>query len=374
MRESFKLNILILILGLSLVLSGCQEKHTSENEVFFFHQLYAQLDLKATELTAYLTEANFGLNVGQYPEESKSILEDAINEIEAIIQDFIEGNGSLLKYNEAIKSADDAIVAFNATVRTVKQKFVGEKAHIWCNNEGGAKGYIDFGVKEEYNTFGQEEGKREFTIETWLYVSNLEGWSAIIGTYIGGNKRSGWVLNTYDNKYLRCTWAFKREGWPNEGNIIEPRITINNNTDVSGLVPENWVHFAVTYSDITRSMTLYYNGEKNVTANLNELDLCYSAGNDSSPMLAFARVQEFGKVPYEGFTSGSVKDFHMWTSVLPDEQILKLYKQEIIVTGAEKNLLCGWAFDSTVEDSENIPDLTGNYFCKLVGDCFFVND
>ena len=34
----------------------------------------------------------------------------------------------------------------------------------------------------------------------------------------------------------------------------------------------------------------------------------------------------------------------------------------------DRKMICGWEFDATVEDDTNIPDLTGKYSAKLLGE------
>lgn len=43
------------------------------------------------------------------------------------------------------------------------------------------------------------------------------------------------------------------------------------------------------------------------------------------------------------------------------------------IVGNEADLICGWNFDSTVSDNNNIIDLTGKYKAQLKGDFQWVN-
>lgn len=48
-------------------------------------------------------------------------------------------------------------------------------------------------------------------------------------------------------------------------------------------------------------------------------------------------------------------------------KIREIMNKETLVTGQESDLVCGWALDQTVEDDQNIKDLTGKYTAAVKG-------
>lgn len=116
------------------------------------------------------------------------------------------------------------------------------------------------------------------------------------------------------------------------------------------------------------NMNGYVNGERNFGMNLDANQTYSDANAGITHMWAFARQE--GSVnaaaPTSGWYSGSIRNFHIWNRALTPDEIQDLAAGEK-VTKDSKGLVAGWEFTSTVEDNQNIPDITGKYSAKLVG-------
>lgn len=68
-----------------------------------------------------------------------------------------------------------------------------------------------------------------------------------------------------------------------------------------------------------------------------------------------------------------MKYLHIWKTAKTQEEIQQIMNSPLGIVGNEADLICGWNFDSTVSDNNNIIDLTGKYKAQLKGDFQWVN-
>lgn len=232
--------------------------------------------------------------------------------------------------------------------------------------DGQNDGYIDFGASENYSKFGNT-GEQVFTVELWVKLKYTSGFGSVVDVFIEdspGHYRKGWVINNFDNKRLRMSLGMDNWG------LLEPGIDFSTT--------EKWVHFAAVINekgvdgDVNSEgkpivVKVYMNGElKDQATGLDGNP--YNPNDLGTSMIAFRHMGGNLGMTNDWKLSGYIKHFHLWKSAKSQGEIKKLMNEEIKVTGQEDDLVCGWEFDATVEDDTNIPDLTGKYSAKLLGE------
>lgn len=316
-----------------------------------------------TMLKTTRDNAMYGTIKGQYPEESKQILNDAMAEVGRLILK-IDSGGSVSSsdIDMAKTDADKAIANFKSTVRTETFLYPAE-----LYVDGNAGGYIDFGYSPEYSRFGTN-GNQTYTIELWVkYKSLPDGIGAIVSTFLeNSGVRCGWMMNMINSNYLRmtCTSNIKDQMWePGDG--------------FSDL--DTWVYAAAVYNDKgvdgdTNNgnpivLKFYRNGELKNSGDNDNSSRYYNPADDSNfpqlPMIGFAQNNMDGTHtrPMQGY----IKYFRIWKSAKTQAEIQNLMNGVTVVTGDEPDLACAWDFDKQVEDDQNIKDLTGRHTAKLCG-------
>lgn len=359
---TYVLFLSFIFIGLSF--NACtEEKNEGEREN---NPYIVQLGESLRSLQELRDASRFGDRKGNYPPESKAILEDAMADIGRLIMDIYEGNGTAIsdeKINEVKDMANKAIADFKATVLTENILYPAE---LYIN--GNDDGYIDFGVSDDYINLGTPKN-RQFTIETWVKMKSISGGiDAIISTFIEDNGvRCGWMLNTINGNYLRMTYAQKEvhKLWEPGGDFNETN---------------KWVHIAAVYNDKGVDGELnegkpvvakyYVNGElKNTVTNGETYEGNYYGGNDNNlpklPMIAFAQHNRDGSRTRKA--NGYIKHFHIWNKSKSADELKGIMNGTTEVTGKESDLVCGWPFIETADDDNNIKDLTGRHTAVLRG-------
>ncbi|MDR1720677.1 MAG: DUF4972 domain-containing protein [Dysgonamonadaceae bacterium] len=342
-------------------LNSCSEEKNKD-----IRERNPDIELLGESLTLLKTtrdEARYGTIKGNYPEESKQILNDAMAVIARLI--FRIENGETISEAEIAQvktMTQNAIAEFNATVRTETLLY---DAELYVDGDAG--GYIDFGISSEYSRFG-ENGNQAYTVELWVKYKALPGGiGAIVSTFVeNGGVRCGWMLNMINSDYLRmsCTSNLEHQMWePGDGF-----------TDI-----EKWVHVAAVYNDkgVDGDMDngspvvlkYYENGVMaNKSSNSNP-SMYYNPADDSKlpslPMIAFAQHTLDGSRTRT--MQGYIKHFRIWKTAKSPDEIVKLMNGTTVVTGNESDLSCAWPFDKQVEDDLNIKDLTGRHTAVLKG-------
>lgn len=369
MKHSTKSNLITSVLFSLLVFvamsfNACtEEKNEGEREN---NPYIVQLGESLRSLQEVRDAARFGDRRGNYPPESKAILETVMADIGRLIMNIQEGKETSIsddKINEIKSKADKAIADFKATVLTDNILYPAE-----LYVEGTGDGYIDFGVSDDYINFGTSKN-RQFTVETWVKMNSIGGGiTSIISTFIErGGVRCGWMLNTINADYLRMTYAQKEEH-----KLWEPGDGFRETS--------KWVHIAAVYNDkgVDGEMKdgkpvvikYYANGElKNSVTNGETYEGNYYGGNDNKlpklPMIAFAQHNEDGSRTRKA--NGYIKHFHIWNKSKSADEIKAIIDGTTEVTGKEADLVCGWPFIETADDDNNIKDLTGRHTAVLRG-------
>ncbi|MBK5722058.1 DUF4972 domain-containing protein [Dysgonomonas sp. Marseille-P4677] len=347
---------------LSMSFSSCTEE--KNDTIRDRNPQIETLGASLTELKTLREESKYGTIKGQYPEESKVILNDAMAVLGRLILDIDEGKStSQSEIDQAITNAQKAIDNFKASVRTETVLFPAE---LYVNGDDG--GYIDFGTSDDYIKFG-EPRNRAYTVELWLKFRTMPGGiGAVVSTFLEDNGvRCGWMVNVINGDYLRMTFAQKEQH-----KLWEPG---------DGFGEANkWIHVAVVYNDkgVDGEMEdgkpvvakYYANGVlKNRVVNGESYTGNYYGANDNNlpnlPMIAFAQYETNGNKTRK--SQGYIKHFHIWKTSKSEADIKALMNGTTKVTGKEADLACGWAFDETVEDDQNIKDLTGKHTAAVKG-------
>lgn len=299
----------------------------------------------------------YGGREGMYPGESKVILSDAMNELSQVILRIHNGESVSPQETEAaIAASKAAMEAFKATVRTEDQPVPAE---LFVDGIDGG-GYINFGINADYSIFG-DPNNQQFTVELWFKQTKQTGFGAILSTFYEGNDRYGWMINHWNNN-MRIAYSM---------NTYEPLIEPAGGYNTLN----EWVHLAAVYND--NGVDGEMDGENPVFAkfyiNGNEVSRKtkpagkYYAGNglSSFPMIGFAALTSDGQ-PFRRI-SGYMKDMHIWRTAKSGDDVQKIMNREIVVTGSESDLVCGWSFDAAPRDNSKIPDMTKKYFASLHG-------
>ena len=310
-------------------------------------------------------DAKYGTRKGEYPEESKQILDDAMTVLARIIMRIDKGeNVSDAEVSKAKADAATALENFKKTVRTETLLFPAE---IYVDGNDG--GYIDFGYSADYIRFGTN-GNQAFTVELWVKYRTMPGGIlAIVSTFVeqADGVRRGWMMNMINGDYLRMTLPSNVAH-----NLLEPGEGFRQT--------ETWTHIAAVYNDkgvdgefrdgLPVVLKFYKDGElKN--SSTNNADRYYQSGDDSRfpelAMIAFAQFNPDGSTQRK--MQGYIKHFHLWKSAKTADEIRKLMDGTTTVVGTESDLVCGWAFDKQVEaeDEQNMKDLTGRHTAALRG-------
>lgn len=336
---------------------------SNKNEVVDVTSFVKEMQSVCDDAIELRDKAVYGIKEGMYPEESKYILDDAIIQLEKTIRFFKNGTEiepNQQKVDDAITEMNKAIADFKATILT---EDVYKKVELYVNGRAG--GHIDFGHSPSYSKFG-EIGKQAFTIELWFKLKYTEGFGSIISCFNEDGEtqtRKGWVINNFDNSRVRMTIGLDNWG------LMEPGVNFSTT--------EEWAHFAAVIDENGINgeqingkpvvIKVYLNGELKDQSTAQD-GKNYLSNYLETSMVAFGQPASVGGMTDAWRLSGYIKDFHIWNTAKSENDLIKIMNKEILVTGSESDLVCGWEFTTTVDDDENIPDLTGNYSAKLVGE------
>lgn len=359
----------ILLCSCLLVAYSCSDKE--ENESFIYpsetdksHIYLERLNILLDRFLTLQAEAVYGDKAGNYPLSSKTILEDEIAYLESLIESIQTGSVHLKDYevDRIILDVNKTEEEFLSSKRT--EDFKSVPAELIVNGKSG--GYIDFGVHPEYSNFS--EG---FTVDLWLKFEDLGNFDFILSTFIDTDTdnprlRQGWAINYYGEggaSLLRMTYAL------GVLDLYEPGINYNREN-------REWMHIAMVWnpSKANNSTTfkMYMNGNLVKEEQIGRTDLNPNIQNAS--MIGFNHTKFDGSMATDGKgTYGRMKYLHIWKTAKTQEEIQKIMNSPLSIVGNEADLICGWNFDSTVSDNNNIIDLTGKYKAQLKGDFQWVN-
>lgn len=369
MKNIVKVNLVLMTLFLflfSISFGACSSDGDNDIKIYEYRE---QIGKKIKELTDLQSSSTFGLREGMYPEDSKKILEDAIDDLKNLLQAINDKSLSEQQIptetQSRLEKATDNITLFKSTIRTEDYSVPAE---LQVNGKNG--GYIDFGVHPEYSTFGAS-GQQAFTVDFWIKLKDVEGFFYLISTFTddenNNHERKGWVVNSYNygGNNMRMTYGM---GF---NDLMEPAFGFNS--------IDEWVHLAIVTNEngvdgetnggrpiMTK---MYLNGElKLSTTSHQSADKPYAANDKNVPMVAFGGMSASGSLIGDKGANGYMKHLHIWKSAKTQDEIKQIMDNPSTVAGTETDLVCGWKFDKMSLDDTDIPDITGKYSAKLVGD------
>ena len=327
-----------------------------------------------TNLTSLRDGATYGELKDNYPVSSKAMLDEEIAYLEETIAKLKEG-GKKLADSEAdriIREAYQIEKDFKATKRA--EDFLPVSAELLINGKNG--GYIDFGVHPEYSAFG-EQGKQVFTVEFWVKLTDLDDYLNsfvfLLSTFTDDDtkdhERKGWAVNNHFGR-LRMTYGISYS------DLFEPGFsfsTLNQWVHVAVVTNENGVDGEIR-DGIPVMTKIYVNGQLMLSERGRDDRLPYTSNDKEVAMVAFTGLSATGSRVGEKSTNGCMRHLHIWKSAKTQADIQHLMDSPEDVTGSEADLVCGWTFNKTVSDNNNIKDLTGKFLAKLVGDFQWVEN
>lgn len=327
-----------------------------------------------TNLTSLRDGATYGELKDNYPVSSKAMLDEEIAYLEETIAKLKEG-GKKLADSEAdriIREAYQIERDFKATKRA--EDFLPVSAELLINGKNG--GYIDFGVHPEYSAFG-EQGKQVFTVEFWVKLTDLDDYLNsfvfLLSTFTDDDtkdhERKGWAVNNHFGR-LRMTYGISYS------DLFEPGFsfsTLNQWVHVAVVTNENGVDGEIR-DGIPVMTKIYVNGQLMLSERGRDDRLPYTSNDKEVAMVAFTGLSATGSRVGEKSTNGCMRHLHIWKSAKTQADIQHLMDSPEDVTGSEADLVCGWTFNKTVSDNNNIKDLTGKFSAKLVGDFQWVEN
>lgn len=324
--------------------------------------VYERVGNKIDDLKDLMANATFGLGKDMYPEESRTLIQSKITEVEEFlenitIEDIVSGN------------IDNQVTTLLGTVSTTQTQFVASKRTADVIKNGilyvGGKngGYIDFGAHPEYSNFNGGP----FTVEFWSKVDQFGNFDFLLSTFLDNFQPDdakifqGWGVN-YNGGNMRMTYAVGVK------DIYEPPVN-NYNTTYAG----QWVHLAFVWnpgkvadgSGSPKTFKMYVNGVLKKEEDWSKTALQASTAN--ARMYGFTTGNFQGAVQTDRGTNGYMKNMNIWKSVKTQAQIESIKNNPTSVIGTEADLVCGWRFTQFALDNNNIMDITGRYSAKLVG-------
>ncbi|WP_203558258.1 DUF4972 domain-containing protein [Bacteroides sp. 224] len=342
-------------------------------------ELIRKLNAKAAEYETLLEDNTvWGDHKGQYPIDSKTILQKAIDDLYAVSER--AQSGAITNFTQEL--FDDAM----ASAEEQKQKLEAtkwEEDHITWNLfvDGNKGGYIDFGYNEDYVRFGADN-HQSFTIELWVNVKEFcsksgEDNSTFLASYVS-SPRSGWRVQyrkSSGKDYMRGTMAHWQNEGPKDPEWWEPRASVPNPRN-------NWTHFAFAVSDdgvpgfsppqSHSKACVFVNGtQTGDVIRVGEAWRTYledGCVDKKMPLTGFCRLGS-DQVTREEYFSGYLKYIRIWKSVRSRDEIRLSSLGETDVDPNDPNLVAAWDFEvlGSQPTGTIIPDLTGRHTATLKG-------
>lgn len=349
----------------------------SESARKFILQLQAEIaDLEEI----YNDGTKWGNHQGQYPLESKAILEKAIESLYDMVERIQSGaiaNMTQELYDEAIQTVDEAMQ------RVEDSKWAED--HLTWNLfvDGNKGGYIDFGYSEDYVKFG-DDNHQNFTIELWINIKEYcnkpgDDNSTFLASFVSDAPKSGWrvqyrKVNGGKEHWLRGSMAHWQNEGPKDPEWWEPRAIVNE--------PKNkWTHFAFAVADDgvpgfdppqehTKSCVFVNGDQSGEVIRVGEAWRTYinqHCMDLKMPMTAFCSLKA-DKVTREEYLSGYIKYMRIWKGV-NRENIRAAAKGNRTVDPADPNLVAAWDFEALGQKptGTTITDITGRHTATLKG-------
>lgn len=329
------------------------------------------LQEKRIALVNMRDNSTYGNYQGQYPTESKSILQQGIDDLYKLIQnienfDIVSPTQEVIE--EAITNADLVITNFEASVRLVDNI----KYNLFV--DGVNNGYINFEYNENFVKFGNQSSQA-FTIATWVKIT---GTNYVEAT---GNTHNGAILSAFDqNSASPAYFSGWMICWRKESTLRSSVgvVDVNNNDrhlwepGKNMNIKDQWVHVVIVYNDLglddrDNRARIYINGDDSGTIRIGEVERVYNSNQviaNNVKMTAFVQYINGTKM---GATAGYMKSLQIWKTNKSGSEIKAMYNGNYDLDLTDSNLVSAWNFETKPADGINIVDLTGRYTATIVG-------
>lgn len=379
MKNKYSFNLIVVIIA-QLILSAsfisCSDDNDDETNtqpVVDKTEIYMErLNTLVANITSLRDGATYGEKEGNYPVSSKAILDDQIVYLNETISKIQEGIKKLLdsEMDRIILETNQIEKKFKATIRS--EDFLPLDAELQITGKNG--GYIDFGSHPEYSAFG-DSGKQAFTVEFWVKLTDvdnfLNGFYSLLSTFTdddtNDHERKGWFVNSHFGR-MRMSYGI---GF---NDLFEPGFsfsTVNQWVHIALVTDENGVDGEFN-GNIPIMTKIYINGELQLSERGRDDKLPYTSNDKNVPMVAFTQMSVTGNRVADKSTNGMMKHLHIWKSAKNQSQIREIMNNPATISGTEPDLVCGWTLDKTVADNNNIVDITGKFYARLVGDFLWI--
>lgn len=342
--------IILGALGLSLFFTTFYSCKKSKN---------ATQELKLDCLNAYLDTmqhmidtAKVGETDGTFPKSNYDDLVKAVDDVKSGISKAKAGILVLpFEVNTYCISASKAIASFKNSYQMTLSPGTSAELEVYGIDQ---KGHIEFGESSSFSA------SSSFTVESWLkynpgfFEFAIADFIATFSTSSTGVTQ-GWMIN-FMGSNLRTTLGVG----PQTGRVYE----------WGSLFPTNygqWNHIVTVYDESLSSdqLKMYVNGElffsktNDVKDNSNVLQK-YQPNTTNLKMWAFMEPSDNNRC-----MTGYMKKFRLWSTAKSQAEVKALMNAD--VQGNETNLICAWDFTKVPTNKSNIPDKTGKFSAKIVG-------
>ncbi len=339
-------------------------------------QYVTNLKAKASSYSTILNDTTkWGNHKGQYPLESKDILQSAITSLLTLAENIL--SGAITNMTQA--QYDDAIQAAEASMKKVEDSKWAEDHLVWdLFVDGNNGGYIDFGYSPDYVNFGSD-GNQSFTIELWVNVKEYcnksgEDNSTFLSTLVNNGTWGGWRSQDRNKGlYQRSMVAYWNDQAQTTSGEWEPRITKS-----AGFTQNRWTHYAFVFNDkglLGNANYKCYNMVDGVRSgdiiNIGETYRTYTYASSVKyqvPMTAFCSLANDGS--RNEYFSGYIKKIRIWKTSRTEDQVRSAYLDtETDATANNANLVAAWDIETlgSMPTATAIKDLTGRHTATLKG-------
>lgn len=233
--------------------------------------------------------------------------------------------------------------------------FISEPCRLYVPGATSSANHIELGQPGDFDTLTY------MTVEFWFkgednMVNNKVGMGYFISNYDG---TYGWELG------LQCKNNDPADQMPYR------RIYIyRGGQDTQSINTENWPegwhkgwhHICYRYTkddETTSKVRVDVDGKTWIAAKS-------ALPSIPDPETVKNQLYVFRDKNANNSVSGYIKKLRIWKRGMTNAEVAKLMTLE--VDGTEEDLMAAWDFTETVADPTNIPDKTGHYYAKVLGD------
>lgn len=336
-----------------------------------------QLQAEAADLEEIYNDGTiWGNHQGQYPLESKAILEKAIENLYDLVERI--QSGAIADMTQELY--DEAIQAANEAMQRVEDSKWAEDHLTWnLFVDGNKGGWIDFGYSEDYVKFG-ENTKQAFTIELWVNIKEYcnkpgEDNSTFLATMTQKDYWSGWRAQDRTKGLMRTMVAHWQDAGPSNPQAWEPGWKKSDNW-----TKNRWTHYAFLFKDdglpgfdTPTDVKCYSMMDGSRQGEIVRVEEKYRTYINDNCIKYQSRMTGFCILDNEGnrneYLSGSIKKIRIWKTNRTEDQIRLSYLGNDAIDPTDPNLVAAWDFEVLGQKpaGTTITDITGRHTATLKG-------